>query len=537
MKRAKSKTFEFLTLFVMTVGTVVGAGIYFKNKEILLQSQNPIIAILLWLIVGVVCVVAIAVFFEISSSTKNSGNGTLGNWLKLFVGRRVASFFSVLYVVMYVPAYNALFAGTFVFFFLQVIGVDLSWQVMLTIYLVLGIVLLFAFHILNALSFQTGKAIQLFGTFFKFIPLAIAFIAGFVLIGKQPDGAMFTQAVPGAKEGVIQWSTSNWNPLLFFRGFGGVLLAFDGFIYLANQQKNFRYKEVVPTGIFMGMLFAAIFYVLMAISLFLGSPDGSVVALIEKLLNVGDDNKISTLISNLLLMFICLLNINLFVMIGVRNIQSDLDAKLLYAGARAGKVSEFKSAIVQGIVSCLVYSIFILMGFFLSPNINDIKINSGHPTAYIDIMSSIAGIISFSLINLLIIFAMINRKTKKVKVEPIKYIFIIGPIAAIFISIFVIFGLYAFIDPKAGNYTEEPWIRSTGFYFLILFISLILVSVIGYLIQELLFKRHPFENGFDGYVEGTDPHPWTFRFNLKDNYFKHDNKVKYKKKEKVKKEA
>jgi len=192
MKRAKSKTFEFLTLFVMTVGTVVGAGIYFKNAEILGQSQNPIIAILLWLIVGVVCVVAIAVFFEISSSTKNSGNGTLGNWLKLFVGRRVASFFSVLYVVMYVPAYNALFAGTFVFFFLQVIGVDLSWQMMLIIYLILGIVLLFAFHILNALSFQTGKAIQLFGTFFKFIPLVIAFIAGFILIGKQPDGAMFT---------------------------------------------------------------------------------------------------------------------------------------------------------------------------------------------------------------------------------------------------------------------------------------------------------------------------------------------------------
>jgi hypothetical protein len=45
--KAKKKIFEFMTLFVMTIGTVVGAGIYLKNKEILEQSRNPIIAILL----------------------------------------------------------------------------------------------------------------------------------------------------------------------------------------------------------------------------------------------------------------------------------------------------------------------------------------------------------------------------------------------------------------------------------------------------------------------------------------------------------
>jgi amino acid transporter len=67
---------------------------------------------------------------------------------------------------------------------------------MLTIYLILGVVIMFAFHILNALSFKTGKAIQLFGTFFKFIPLVIAFIAGFVLIYQNPSGAMFNNGEP-----------------------------------------------------------------------------------------------------------------------------------------------------------------------------------------------------------------------------------------------------------------------------------------------------------------------------------------------------
>jgi hypothetical protein len=167
----------------------------------------------------------------------------------------------------------------------------------------------------------------------------------------------------------------------------------------------------------MGMLFAAIFYVLMAISLFLGSPDGSVVALFEKLF--GGNARISSFISNFLLMSICLLNINLFVMIGVRNIQSDLDAKLLYAGSRAGKVSEFKSAIVQGIVASLVYVLFITVGFF-SIDVNTITYKSMAPVEYINIMSSIAGVVSFLIIDLLIVAALINRRTKKVAVEPVK---------------------------------------------------------------------------------------------------------------------
>ncbi|SYV96621.1 Uncharacterised protein, partial [Mycoplasma putrefaciens] len=44
----KGKMFEFLTLFAMVIGTVVGAGIYIKNKEVLTGTHNPIIAIILW---------------------------------------------------------------------------------------------------------------------------------------------------------------------------------------------------------------------------------------------------------------------------------------------------------------------------------------------------------------------------------------------------------------------------------------------------------------------------------------------------------
>ena len=77
--RISEQTFEFLTLFTMVVGTVIGAGIYIKNTEIVKATQNPIISIMLWAIVGVVCFLSVLVFMEISSSTKHFGNGTMGN--------------------------------------------------------------------------------------------------------------------------------------------------------------------------------------------------------------------------------------------------------------------------------------------------------------------------------------------------------------------------------------------------------------------------------------------------------------------------
>jgi len=45
--RISEQTFEFLTLFTMVVGTVIGAGIYIKNTEIIKATQNPIISIML----------------------------------------------------------------------------------------------------------------------------------------------------------------------------------------------------------------------------------------------------------------------------------------------------------------------------------------------------------------------------------------------------------------------------------------------------------------------------------------------------------
>jgi hypothetical protein len=45
---------------------------------------------------------------------------------------------------------------------------------------------------------------------------------------------------------------------------------------------------------------------------------------------------------------------------------------------------------------------------------------------------------------------------------------------------------------------------------------------------------YPFKDGFNGYVTGKDEHPWTFKFNLQENYFNQRKEKKSTKQVKLK---
>ncbi|ATG97725.1 APC family permease [Mesoplasma lactucae] len=518
-KKGNRKAFEFLTLFVMVIGSVIGAGIYIKNSSIVKETGNPIIAIILWVIVGIICTLAIIVFMEIASATKDVGNGTAPNWAKIFINRKTASFFSLVYTIILWPSYYSLFAGTFVYYMLVLIGVDLSAGSQLAIYLSLGIFLLVGFYLFNGLLPKYSKWVQIGGNIFKFIPLLIALVAGFCMI--DSNSAMFNGGFNGA-----EWSEKQWEASSFFRGFGGILLSFDAFYFIANSQKTAKNKDVVPKALFVGMVFAALFYVLMAVSLFLGSPDGSIFELFAKMF--GEDSKVSAILPPVLMMIICLLSINMFTAFGMANLESDVEAKLVYVGKRRGKVSLFKCGSVQIIFTVIVYVAFTLMGFFIpragyswgsfsNYNKDGILAIADQPTDFLSIMGSVAAILSFVMVDILIFACLVNRKTNKVKVDRYKGVPVLGTISGIAIAVFIIGGLYTYIDVDPKHVT--PFKDTIGLYFLILFIAMLAIVTIAFFIQEALFKKYPFKDGFDGYLEGEDPIPFFFKINPIQNYF------------------
>lgn len=522
----KARNFEFLTLFVMVVGTVIGSGIFMKNSQLLTETGNPIIAIILWVVVGAIAVMTVYVFVEIASSTRHFGNGTISNWTKIFINRRLASFFSMFYLTLYFPICQAVFTAGFITYFFLALGINLPVSTQLTVYLVAGISFIVIFSLINGLSPVLGKRIQIFGTFFKFIPLIIALVAGFFLIDKTGgSSAIWNGSGIGSGE-EHPWSSSDFRPDLFIRGFGAILFAFDGFIYIANSQKTAKHKEVVPKALLVGMIFVALFYTLMAISLFLGSPDGSIVKVLEKVFSGNNPNnqtaiKAAEIISDIFLMIICLIGINLFTYLGMVDLESSADAKLVYSKNRG--FSYRKAAWVQLSFSIAIYVGFILFGALITRDtgmdnlptwkgINTIKpddmkigtwlgITTDKISSFIGTVSSTASTLAFMMIASILVASIVNRRTQKVKVEKIKGFLPIAIICAILLYILVIAGVFSFVMPLNVLNGKVTWIKSDGFYFLILLIAGLSVATIGYLLQEYwLFKKDPFKKGFDGYL-------------------------------------
>ncbi|QQY78145.1 APC family permease [Mycoplasma mycoides subsp. capri] len=512
----KGKLLEFLTLFAMTIGSVVGAGVYFKNKEILFDTRNPIIAIILWIIVGSVCVSMVYLFLEIASSTKNGGSGTIGVWTKLFINRKVGSFFAILNAFFYLPVMQSMFISFFITFILMMFStVQLKGIHFLLIFLTTGIAIIIINALINVFDLSISRKYQAFGTIFKFIPLAIALIAGVVLFDK--NGAFLSGGInitnPTGGTSKVEWSTSNFNPLLFFRGFGGILFAFDGFIFICNSQRKAKYKDVVPKALIFGMIFVSVFYTLIAVSLLMGSPDGSIGALLEKLFNGGKVlnssdsstlSRVANILTSVIIIIICSIGANNLSYVSFVVIESDVIDKLYLTSQK--NISAKRIAIIQVSVATAIYSTFILVGTLATVGLTNTAtveqaVSSTNGLIYpIQIIATSNACLSFIMIITLIIGALFNRKTNKVEVEKKKGFVVLGSIAACCLILFVTMSLFTILVPLDvinKNNNNSNWFTS-NYYQGPLFILLTLLELgsvfIFWCIQEKRRKKYDLEN-------------------------------------------
>jgi amino acid transporter len=113
--------------------------------------------------------------------------------------------------------------------------------------------------------------------------------------------------------------------------------------------------------VLIGMIFVAIFYVLMAISLFIGLPDGTIESV---LIQVFGGKGAGSLITNLVSIVICFMGINIFSYIGVVGMQSDAQSRIIYSKGR--NIDYVKAGYIQMVSSITVYTLFLLLGFGLT---------------------------------------------------------------------------------------------------------------------------------------------------------------------------
>ncbi|WP_338983739.1 amino acid permease [Spiroplasma endosymbiont of Othius punctulatus] len=483
----KSKAYEFWSMFLLVIGMVIGAGIYLKNQELLSQTNNPIVATSLWAIVGLVLVLSVVVFIEISKSTMNKGNGTLGNWLKLWIGRKTATLFSVMYSYIFIPAAVTGFMTPVITYFLITLDVYISPLSQLFIYLIVGVFLLGVIYASNVWLPTVCKNIQLFASVFKFIPLFVALIAGFVLWGD--DSAFDNEAYKESATAIT-----------FLSGFGAILLSFDGYVYIANMQKGATHKEQVPRALIAGMIFVSLFYVLMAVALF-GGGDGSIVGVLSKIFgNTEGGQRAAIIVANTVMMLVCFTSTNVFISVGMTEMLSDYNAKVIFLPKE--KATFKMVALLQFIATSSFYIILILLGTFVPRgDWNGIYSNftdwHNNPTMYMNAFGDFVGQMASALtayvfiaINALIFAAMVNRFTNKVKIEKINsYVF--WPAAIISSTMLIVINVMAIVTFIIPTDNSQPFHTTGQFIFLIFFILSIIATIILWAIQEKIFKKYP----------------------------------------------
>ncbi|PPE04784.1 amino acid permease [Entomoplasma ellychniae] len=492
-----SKCYEFWSLFLLIIGICVGSGIYLKNKELIEQTKNPLISVILWLVIGFICVISFVTFIEIARSTIDGGNGTTSNWSRIFISRKVASLYSIFYIFIYMPSYQAIFVAATITYFLEMVGAKLLPYQLLLIFLIIGASLYIMGVILNLKASKFSKSLQLWSLLIRYIPLIVAFFAGFIL-------AIFSKN---------NWNLNStgdattWN---MFAGFGAILFSFDGYTFAANKQKNIKNKEVVGKAIIMGLIFISIFYFLMAISLFMGG-DGSIQSVLIRVISLGEPKKdsaatkVATVITLGIMTTIYLLNVNMFTHFGITSMVSDHNMKLVYMPNVKNKIKF--AAIFQSTVSYLFFAALVICAVLVSngdyQGITSKTANNSLAMTYIGQMASVAVVLQFWLLTSLIVAAMVNRFTKKIDLEKQKGFWPCSIISLIAFTIVDIFGLLVFLVPDLIKSRElkTNWVESGGLIFTMIFITSILFVVIMWLVQEEIFKIKPFKNSFEDLVD------------------------------------
>jgi len=245
--------YGFPVAFSMVVGVVIGIGIFFKAKPVLIASGlHPKIAISAWILGGTISILSGLTAAEIGAAVPETG-GIIA-WIRRVYGDKVAFLVGWTQAIVYTPAIVALIAYYFAFFTTQFLGVEAGPKYMLPLSAG-ALVLVFA---VNTFTQRAGGIIQTLATGAKIIPLAAITIFGF-MSNNNSAGIFYTSTEAVSTKPPI---------LLLGMALVPVMFAFDGWIYVGTISGDLKnVKKDLPKAIIFGLGFITIIYVALNIGL------------------------------------------------------------------------------------------------------------------------------------------------------------------------------------------------------------------------------------------------------------------------------
>ena len=225
---SKSKKISFFSAILVVMGSSIGAGIFFKSKSVLDNSQNSLIlAIFCWIIAA-------------------NDNLSLIGWTKVFNSRTTFKASKNFMFYIYLPL-TYFFMPLYVIMSLQdgigaLVNADMSpynfgTPVDWLIWTIISIAISVYFIYVSGISSKVGNIQNKIVTYIKFLPLAFVAIMGFVLVGMKAGG--WNEVSIGVQKPTADLaaggSLSSFAPGLgMFLAISAIFFAYDGFYVAAG---------------------------------------------------------------------------------------------------------------------------------------------------------------------------------------------------------------------------------------------------------------------------------------------------------------
>ena len=433
-----SKKMGFFSAMLVVVGSSIGAGIFFKAGSVLNNSQDSIIfAMFCWICAGFAVVSMALALIEIGSA-RNDNLSIIG-WSQTFNSRStfkacknfmcyvyvpLTYFFMPLYTIVsiqdgvsaLIPNYNGF-------------GTSADWSIVMTISIVISLY----FIIVNSYSSKVGNVQNWIITSVKFFPLLFAAILGFVVLGINGGNIANPEYTPGFKpvdSNNIEnfFSFSNLSPGFgMFIAIGAIFFAYDGFYVTAGIQSEIKEPKKTPWAILVGLSIVTIIYLVIAISMSVGSTDGNPFGFQEFLVKHNLNWLYATF--QILIGVGILGIINGFALWTPRLFEDlikenelpfsvNFVTKITTKKAKVGMLYNIAITLPLMIIFCMVGG----LGYVNTSGYSS-TYGSGLPELYsfADLMANWTSVISFAFILFSIIGAYKNRKINQVKVQEFKF--------------------------------------------------------------------------------------------------------------------
>ena len=246
------KSVGFLQGLAIVVGMIIGSGIFLKPSVVLNDAGSPVVALIAWILGGVITLCSALSIAEIASNIPRAGG--LYTYLEELYGEKVGFLLGWVQSVISYPASVAAQAIAFATYSAYFIPMN-EWQQRFLAFGVLAFVM-----VMNILSTRCGGFIQVVATVGKLIPV-VAILGVGLFSGIAPGASGLSTALIGQGGGGIAAAIL------------GTLWAYDGWIGVTNMAAEMKDpKKNLPKVIFIGIVFVIVVYALFNIVLFNALP-------------------------------------------------------------------------------------------------------------------------------------------------------------------------------------------------------------------------------------------------------------------------